>query len=102
MDCGATCLQYYAKNYSLETLRENTYIAHEGVNLLDISEAAEKIGFRTMDVKISFAKLAEVTLPCTAHRHQNHFVVVYEIKHIKTKYKELDWICQGRRFGDKG
>ena len=46
MDCGATCLRmiakYYGKNYSLETLREKTYITREGVSLLGISEAAEK------------------------------------------------------------
>ena len=41
MDCGATCLRmiakYYGKNYSLETLREKTYITREGVSLLGIS-----------------------------------------------------------------
>ena len=52
MDCGATCLRmitkFYGKNYSLETLREKTYITREGVSLLGISEAAEKIGFHMM------------------------------------------------------
>jgi predicted double-glycine peptidase len=45
MDCGATCLRmiakYYGKSYSLETLRQKTYITREGVSLLGISEAAE-------------------------------------------------------------
>jgi ATP-binding cassette subfamily B protein len=45
IDCGATCLRmvakFYGKNYSLETLREKTYISREGVSLLGISEAAE-------------------------------------------------------------
>jgi ATP-binding cassette subfamily B protein len=49
MDCGATCLRmvakYYGKNYTLETLREQTYITREGVSLLGISDAVEKIGF---------------------------------------------------------
>jgi ATP-binding cassette subfamily B protein len=45
--------KYYGKSYSLETLREKTYITREGVNLSGISEAAEKIGFRTMGVRTS-------------------------------------------------
>ena len=84
MDCGATCLRmitkFYGKNYSLETLREKTYITHEGVSLLGISEAAEKIGFHTMGVRVSFEKLMEAPLPCIVHWKQNHFVVVYEVK----------------------
>lgn len=91
MDCGATSLRmiakYYGKNYSLETLREKTYITREGVSLLGISEAAEKIGFRTLGVRLTFEKLAEAPLPCIVHWNQNHFVVVYEIK-IKGKKKE--------------
>jgi hypothetical protein len=46
MDCGATCFRtvakYYGKNYTLETLRVQTYITREGVSLLGISDAAEK------------------------------------------------------------
>jgi ATP-binding cassette subfamily B protein len=51
MDCGATCLRmiakYYGKNYSLETLRERTYISREGVSMRGIADAAEKIGFKS-------------------------------------------------------
>jgi ABC-type bacteriocin/lantibiotic exporter with double-glycine peptidase domain len=39
--------KYYGKNYSLETLRQKTYITREGVSLLGISDAAEKLGFKT-------------------------------------------------------
>ena len=35
MDCGPTCLQmiarYYGKRYSLQTLRERSFITREGV-----------------------------------------------------------------------
>ncbi len=51
MDCGPTCLRmiarYYGKNYSLQTLRERSFITREGVSMLGISFAAESIGFRT-------------------------------------------------------
>jgi ATP-binding cassette subfamily B protein len=84
MDCGATCLRmiakYYGKNYSLETLRERTYITREGVSMLGISEAAEKIGFHTLGIKASFEKLCEAPLPAIVHWKQSHFVVVYEMK----------------------
>ncbi|MEG1909875.1 MAG: peptidase domain-containing ABC transporter [Bacteroidales bacterium] len=85
MDCGATCLRmlakYYGKHYTLESLREKTYITREGVSLLGISEAAEKLGFRTTGVHVSFEQLAtEATFPCIVHWKQQHFVVVYDIK----------------------
>ncbi|HVI43541.1 MAG TPA: peptidase domain-containing ABC transporter [Chitinophaga sp.] len=81
MDCGPTCLRmvakHYGRSYSLEYLREQSYITREGVSLLGISEAAEKIGFRTHAVKISFEQLDEnVQLPCILHWNQNHFVVL--------------------------
>ena len=51
-DCGPTCLQIIAlhngKRYSLQTLRERSFITREGVSMLGISDAAESIGFRTM------------------------------------------------------
>lgn len=91
MDCGSTCLRmiakHYGKSYTLQSLRDKCFTTREGVSLLSISDAAEKIGFRTMGVRIGFEKLAEeAPLPCIVHWKQNHFVVVYKIsqKHNKT------------------
>ena len=84
MDCGPTCLRmvakHYGKHYSLETLRQKSFIGREGVSLLGISTAAESIGFRTIGVHISFLQLCEAPLPCIVHWRQNHFVVVYKIQ----------------------
>jgi ATP-binding cassette subfamily B protein len=85
MDCGPACLRmvakHYGKNYSLQTLRDRSYITREGVSMLGISDAAESIGFRTMGVRISWEQLVnEAPMPCIAHWKQNHFVVVYKIK----------------------
>jgi ATP-binding cassette subfamily B protein len=82
MDCGPTCLRmvasYYGKTYSLQTLRQKSYITREGVSLLRLSNAAEAIGFRTLMAKIPFEKLKqEAPLPFIAHWRQRHFVVVY-------------------------
>jgi ATP-binding cassette subfamily B protein len=87
MDCGPTCLRMVAKHYgrlfTAQSLREKAQIGKEGVSMLGIAEAAETIGFRTMGVKIPFAKLAaEAPLPCIVHWDQNHFVVVYGIKGV--------------------
>lgn len=85
MDCGPTCLRmiakHYGRHYSLETLRQHSFITREGVSMLGISDAAEYIGFRTSGVMISFEQLVkDAPLPCIVHWKQNHFVVVYNIK----------------------
>ena len=77
MDCGPACLamisEYYGKRYTLEYLRENCFIGHEGVSLLGISKAAEKIGFHTIGGRITFDKLVEkAPLPCIVHWNQEH------------------------------
>jgi ATP-binding cassette subfamily B protein len=88
MDCGPTCLRIVAKHfgrhYNLETLRNLTWKTREGVSLLTISDAAEKIGFRTQGVRISAENLQEIPLPAIIHWNQNHFVVLYKIKKAKS------------------
>ena len=88
MDCGPTCLRmiakYYGRSYTLQTLRERSFITREGVSMLGISDAAESIGFRTKGVKISLEQLnKEALLPCILHWNQNHFVVLYKISNKK-------------------
>ncbi|MBS1522125.1 MAG: peptidase domain-containing ABC transporter [Bacteroidetes bacterium] len=84
-DCGPTCLQmvaeFYGKKINLDFLREQCYITREGVSLLGISQAAEKIGFRTLMVKVGLDVLKEeVPMPVILHWNQEHFVVLYKIK----------------------
>lgn len=84
MDCGATCLRiifkYYGKLVSIHKIRKLCQTTRSGVNLLGISEAAEKLGFRTYGVRLSLEQLKEVELPCVLHWNQNHFVVLYKIR----------------------
>ncbi|MFC2101894.1 peptidase domain-containing ABC transporter [Bacteroidota bacterium] len=85
MDCGPSCLRmisrFYGKNYSLSTLRDLCHITRDGVTMLGISDASEEIGFQTLGVKISLNELvAEAPLPCILHWHQDHFVVLYNVK----------------------
>ena len=94
MDCGATCLamiaKHYGKNYSIQKLREMCSATRAGVSMLGISDAAEKLGFKTMPARLNFEKLVnEVPLPCIVHWRQEHFVVVYDIKVKGVKGKGL-------------
>ena len=87
MDCGPTCLRivakYFGKHYNLDTLRNLTWKTREGVSLLTISDAAEKIGFLTQGVRITAGKLTEIPLPAIIHWTQSHFVVLYKIRKRK-------------------
>lgn len=87
MDCGPTCLRmiakHYGRTYSQKTMSRLCEINREGVSLLGISDAAEKIGFRTLGVKLSNEQLKEAELPCILHWRQYHFIVLYKIKNNK-------------------
>lgn len=84
MDCGPTCLRmvamHYGRNFSLQRLREASGINREGVSMLGISEAAEKLGFRTTGSKLTLAQLREMELPAILHWDQRHFVVLHKVK----------------------
>ncbi|WP_443937987.1 peptidase domain-containing ABC transporter [Pedobacter sp. MW01-1-1] len=90
MDCGPTCIRmiakYYGRNYTLQRLREISGINRAGVSLLGISEAAEKVGFRTTGLKLNIEKLMEMEMPCILHWRQNHFVVLYRVEENKLFY----------------
>ncbi|EDP72174.1 putative hemolysin secretion transport system ATP-binding protein [Flavobacteriales bacterium ALC-1] len=83
-DCGPTCIKIIAKHYgkiiNAEQLRKLSETTREGSSLLGLSDAAEKIGFHSIGVKISYNKLKDVPLPCIIHWNKNHYVVLYKVK----------------------
>ncbi|WP_394330638.1 peptidase domain-containing ABC transporter [Epilithonimonas tenax] len=83
MDCGPACLamvsSHYGKDFGLQYLRDKSFITREGVSLLGISEAADKIGFKTISAKLKTGDFDKELLPCILHWNQNHFVVLYKI-----------------------
>ncbi len=83
-DCGPTCLKIIAKHYgktiNIQELRNLSETTREGSNLLFLSDAAEKIGFRTLGVKLNLERLDEAPLPCVLHWNKEHYVVLYKIK----------------------
>jgi ATP-binding cassette subfamily B protein len=85
MDCGPTCLKmvtaYFGKDYSIDFLRSNAFVSRSGVSLANLSLAAEKIGFKTLMVRINCQKLSnEAPYPCILHWNQEHYVVLYDVK----------------------
>lgn len=87
MDCGPTCLRmvarYFGRSRSIGRLRELMEITREGVSLLGIAEAAEKIGLRVSGARLNLEQLREARMPLILHWDQNHFVVLYRIKRGK-------------------
>ena len=90
MDCGPASLRmicaYFGRQFAHELIRQYCQIGKGGVNLAGISEAAEKLGLRSLPVRLSFKRLRdEAPLPCIAHWQHDHFVVVYEITKSKVR-----------------
>ena len=84
MDCGVACLamvaKYYGKTCSVQKLRDMCYATNAGVRMLCISDAAEKLGFKTIGIRVGFEEMVEnAPLPCIVHWKQVHFVVVYSL-----------------------
>ena len=90
MDCGPACLamiaSHYGVDFGLQYLRDKSFITKEGVSLLGICEAAEKIGMKTVAVKSQLKYVDNSLLPCILHWNQNHFVVLHKIsKNVFTR-----------------
>jgi len=81
-DCGPTCLKIIAKHYgkiiSTQKLRAYSETTRQGSNMMYLSDAAERIGFRTLGVKLNLKKLEEAPLPCILHWNKEHYVVLYK------------------------
>jgi len=94
MDCGPTCLRmickFYGRHFNVDSLRKRTGFGKAGVSLLGISEAAERLGFRTRAVQVNFDKLLSVPLPAILHWHHNHFVVLRSLTKRKATIADPD------------
>lgn len=89
MDCGPTCLRmvakHYGRHYNVDTIRQKAGFSKQGVSLLGISETAEKLGFRTRGVQITYDKLLTIAPPSILHWNQNHFVVLVSMNKRQVK-----------------
>ena len=73
--------KHYGKEHSLTFLRESSSLSRQGTSMSDLSDTAEKVGFKTMTVRIPLEILIkEQPFPCILHWKQNHFIVLYKAK----------------------
>ncbi len=83
IESGPICLkmisQHYGKNVSMAELETLTKMDDDGTSLLDLTTAADSIGFETLAVKISFDELIEAPLPAIVVWKDNYFIVIYKI-----------------------
>jgi len=79
--------KHYGKDYTLDSLRDKSFIGRDGVSLLGISKASEMIGFHTVAGRTTFDSLIKkAAFPCIVHWNQEHFVVLYGIKKKRGEY----------------
>lgn len=88
-DCGPTCLRmiakYHGKKVDIHSLRELCHINKNGVNFADLIDAANKLGFETVPVKLTLDQLInEAPKPCLLHWKDNHYVIYLGINKKET------------------
>ena len=63
MDCGPTCLRmiakYYGKTFSVQQLREQSYIQRTGVEPVGHQRSGSSIGLRATGIRTSMDKLKQ-------------------------------------------
>lgn len=91
MGCGPACLcliaKYYGRDVSYSQVRDKCFVTREGVSILGLSDASEKMGFHSIALKTTwhcFQK--EIPLPCIIHWRQEHFIVVYKIAKHRNRW----------------
>lgn len=94
MQCGVTCLRmickHFGQEYSSAFLSRYCFASNEGVSILGISEAAQKLGLHTVTGRISVEQIKKAPLPCILHWNQNHFVILYKISQSGKRFHIAD------------
>lgn len=82
-DCGPACLKMisdFHKNKTINILNGYCTPAITGTSIKNLSNAAEKMGYRALAIKIPFSKLiSHVPLPVIAFWKNHHFLIIYYI-----------------------
>jgi len=84
MDCGPTCLKmianYYGIDFCVGDMKNIDRIAYEGSSILDLMDAAKKIGLASTVLEIDINLINMVVLPVILYWKKHHFVVLFKIK----------------------
>ena len=79
-ECGAACLAMIGKAWGRPTavreIREILDIGRDGATVLEISQAAEILGFSSKIFRSNLAGLSQLKLPAILHWNFSHFVIL--------------------------
>jgi ATP-binding cassette, subfamily B, bacterial HlyB/CyaB len=83
MDCAAACMAIisltYGRRIKIATWRSLIEINREGVSMLALQEAVERVGFKAMGIGTNYEGLETLKAPFIAVM-QYHYVVVHKVK----------------------
>jgi predicted double-glycine peptidase len=82
-DCGVAALgmvaRHFERDVSQETLRGLVRVGAHGASLLELRQAAQRLGLPCQAVRIGAGQLRQVTPPAIAHLANGHFIVLFHI-----------------------
>ncbi|HHF7345549.1 TPA: peptidase domain-containing ABC transporter [Legionella feeleii] len=82
-ECGHACIamiaNFWGHHLDLYTLRKISRPSNRGINLLQIKDLLENLGFLIRGLKVSLEELNKVKTPAILHWDMNHFVVLKKI-----------------------
>lgn len=94
MQCGVASLaivcRHFGNPYSLETLSHYCFATNQGVSMMGIKDAAQKLGLTARALKVNISQLQACPLPAILHWNQNHFVVLTHISRNGKKFYVSD------------
>lgn len=83
-ECGHACVamisNFWGHHLDLYALRKINQPSNRGVNLLQIKDLLENLGFMIRGLKVSLEELSKLKTPAILHWDMNHFVVLKEVK----------------------
>lgn len=118
--CGPTCLRivckFFGKTITMNELSNVCETDNEGISLLGMTEAAQKLGLKTFVGRFGVDQLENINLPCILHWKGSHYVVLYKIsggqyylsdpaRGIKKCGKDLferEWLCDKKNGINQG
>lgn len=81
-DCATTCLEmiadYFGKPCDPKSLYEQCNVEESGASVLELGNAAKKIGFKTLAIKCTMDDLRnDIPLPAIIFWKTHHFIVAF-------------------------
>ncbi|MCX7090399.1 MAG: peptidase domain-containing ABC transporter [Legionellales bacterium] len=81
--CIAMIVNFWGCKLSLSTLRGLHHTSVRGVNVLQMSQIFDRLGFKTRVLRVPFQDLGRVKTPAILHWNHQHFVVLKKVQRQK-------------------